>query len=197
MPDAQIVAAQQYGASKSDLSMLQTFKQRAAEFLGARADLQRLGAHIARTTNDEKTLLEYGALVDRAAFIEEKISQATRAIDASFTAVRRAIGLDGLRALSALGIVWLLPVAIVAGALAVLGYWLSDFAKFKARFSEQQRVAAELVSQGVAPIEANRQAAAIVASAEPQGLAATVGGALKFALIAVAGFYLWQTYKRG
>jgi hypothetical protein len=192
--DPHILAAQQYGASSSDISMLSTFKARVAEFMAARANLQSIGAAIART-NDMQAWKEYGELVARSESIQSKVTAAMNAIDASLRAVRAAVGLDGLRALSSLGIVWLIPVAIIAGALAVLGYWLSDYAKFAARYREQQRVASELVAQGVDPIEAQRQASQVVAAAAPKGFGEVAGGLLKFALIIGVGFYVWSRYR--
>lgn len=192
--DPHIVAARQYGASSSDISLLATFKQRVAEFQAARGELQRIGAAIART-NDMEAWREYGELVARSDAIEGKVTAALNAIDASLRAVRAAVGLDGLRALSALGIVWLIPVAVIAAALALLGYWLSDFMKFRERFGEQQRVAQELVAQGVDPIEAQRQASEIVAAAAPPPFGAAVVGLLKFALILGVGVWAWQRYR--
>ena len=192
--DPHVVAATQYGASSSDISMLRTFKQRVAEFQAARGELQKIGAAIART-NDMQAWREYGELVARSESIESKVTAALRAIDASLAAVRAAVGLDGLRALSALGIVWLIPVAIIAAALAVLGYWLADYAKFAARYREQQRVASELVAQGVDPIEAQRQASTVVAAAAPQGIGDALGGLFKFAAILAVGYFVWSRYK--
>jgi hypothetical protein len=194
--DPHVLAAQQYGASSSDISLLRTFKQRVAEFQTARGELQRIGAAIART-NDMEAWKQYGELVARSEAIESKVSAAMRALDASLAAVRAAVGLDGLRALSSLGLVWLIPVAVIAAALAVLGYWLSDFVKFRQRYTEQQRVAQELVSQGVDPIEAQRQAAEVVASAAPPAFGESIAGALKFAAILGVVFFAWRQWGRG
>ena len=194
--DPHIMAAREYGASSSDVSMLANFKSRVAEFQAARGELQKIGAAIART-NDMEAWRQYGELVARADSIESKVTAALRAIDSTLSAARAAIGLDGVRALAGLGFVWVLPIAIIAAALAVLGYWLSDYAKFAARYREQQRVASDLVAQGVDPIEAQRQASAVVAAAAPRTFGESLGGVLKFGAILAAGLYVWHLYRRG
>lgn len=192
--DPHVATARQYGASSSDISALASFKARVAEFNAARANLQKIGAAIART-NDMEAWRQYGELVARADGIQSKVSSVMGAIDSAFRTARAALGLDGLRALSGLGIVWLLPVAAIVAAAAVIGYWLADYAKFAKRYSEQQRIAAELVAQGVDPAEAQRQAAQVAAAAAPQGLGEAVGGLLKFAVIIGVGFFVWSRYR--
>lgn len=193
--DSHVIAAQQYGASSSDVSMLANFKNRVGEFNAARRELQKIGAQIART-NDMDAWRQYGELVARADAIESKVGGALRAIDSALKSARAALGLEGMHALAGLGIVWVLPIAIIAAALAVLGYWLADYMKFAKRYAEQQRVAGELVAQGVAPAEAQRQAAAVVAAAAPSGFGESLGGVLKFAAILGVGLFVWHQYAK-
>lgn len=192
--DPHIVAARQYGASSEDLSLLAKFKARVADFQAARRNLQKIGAQVART-NDMRAWEEYGKLAARADAIESKVTAALNAIDSAFKAARAALGLEGVRTLAGLGIVWVLPVAVIAAAIAVIGYWMTDYLKFAERYSEQQRVAQELVAQGVDPVEAQRQAADIVAAAAPKGLGESLGGVLKIALVAGLGVWLWQRFR--
>jgi hypothetical protein len=192
--DPQLVAARQYGASASDIAMLADFKQRVAEFQAARRELQKIGAQIART-NDMAAWAEYGKLVERADSIERNVTAVTNAIDSALKSARAALGLEGVRALAGLGIVWVLPVAVIAGAVAIIGYWMADYLKFAKRYSEQQRIVAELVQQGVNPIEAQRQAAEVVAAAAPS-MFGNVAGVLKFVAIVGVGFFVWQQYRR-
>jgi hypothetical protein len=190
-----VASAKQLGASKADLTLLEQFRNRVETFQRSRAELQTIGAQIART-NDMTAWKEYGELVARADSIETKVTAALRAIDSAIAQGRAALGLEGMRALAGLGIVWLIPAAVILAALGVLGYWLADYAKFRARYSEQQRVAGELVAQGVDPIEAQRQASAVVTAAAPSTLAGNVGSALKYALIIGVAFYAWQLASR-
>ena len=189
-----VASAKQLGASKADLTLLEQFRNRVETFQRSRAELQTIGAQIART-NDMAAWKEYGDLVARADAIEAKVTAALRAIDSAIAAGRAALGLDGMRALAGLGIVWFIPVAVIAAALAVLGYWLADYAKFRARYSEQQRIAGELVAQGVEPIEAQRQASAAVAAAAPSTFGEAAGTVIKVAAIGFGLYLFWRAYR--
>lgn len=173
--DAQIIAARESGASDSDLSIIANLKERAREFEAARLELTRMGPAVART-NDYDLMVEYGELVNRADSIKSKIATAMQAIDSSIRWARGTFGVSGMATLSSLGLVWFLPAAVIAAAIAVIGYWINDYMKFSQRFDQQARIASELQAQGMDPSEANRQAAAAVAATAPAGFFTGLGG---------------------
>lgn len=190
---ADVDAARAAGASESDLAAIVRLKQLAAQFEAYRLELVRRGPAVAKT-NDYNLMVEYGRLVERADSIKAMVTKALAAIDSAFRAARSALGLGGLRAVSSLGFVWLIPVAIIAAAVAGLGYWISDYLKFARRFDEQQRIADELTAAGMSPIEANRQAAATVKDAAG-GLFADVGKAAGVVGGLVAAYFFYQWWR--
>lgn len=193
LTQAQVQAAQDAGASPSDVSQLQRLKDRVAEFLSARQHLLEIGPAVARS-DDEQLMAEYGELLERADFLESKISAATSAVDQVIRWGRGALGLDGVRELGQLGVVWFLPATVIAGAVALIGYWLADYAKFARKFREQQRIAEQLRQQGVDPAEAERQAAAAVAQTVPSWLA-PLTTPLGLAALVVGGYLVWRASR--
>ena len=189
---ADVDAARAAGASSSDLALISKLKAYAAQFTAYRQDLQRRGPAIART-NDYDLMVEYGRLVDRADYIQEKVTAALAAIDSAFRTARSALGLDGLRALSALGVVWLIPVAVIAAAVALIGYWITDYLKFVKRDDARQQIVAQLTAAGMSPIEANRQAAET--TKEAGGLFADVGKAAGLVAALVGAYFFYQWYR--
>ena len=188
----QIEAAVSAGATASDISLIQNLKDRAAEFETARLELVRLGPAVART-NDYELLMEYGRLTARADSIKAKITAATKAIDNAISWGRATFGSEGMSSLSSLGLVWFLPAAVITAAVAVIGYWLSDYFKFARRFTEQNRIAVDLVAQGMAPAEAQRQAAEAVAATSPGMFAGIIDNKLLlFGGLLVVGFLVYR-----
>jgi len=164
--DEQARAAEAAGATAGDLDLIARLKLRAQDFELARRELQRMGPAIART-NDTALLMEYGRLVERSDRIKSQISAATGAIDKAISWARAALGELSHAELGALGVVWLLPGAVILTALAVIGYWLADYRKFSMRFNEQARIAGELVAGGMDPAAANLEAGRAVAATAP------------------------------
>lgn len=196
-PDAE-AAARDAGASEDELALIRNLKGRVADFQAARASLQALGAQVAKS-NDYDTLIEYGELVNRADSIQSKIESVTQAIDKAMAWARATFGRQGMQDLSDLGIAWFIPVAAIGAALALIGYFLNDYAKFVARFREQQRIAGELVAAGADPASAQQQAARAVASTSPGWLAQLTGNGMNLtSMLAIGGlaFLAWLGWKR-
>lgn len=191
--DAQTRAAKAAGASEADLSLIQRFKSRARDFQLARDELQRMGAAVAKT-NDYDLLMEYSRLVDRGNTIAATIEKATRAIDDAIAFARGALGDLTHERLGSLGVVWLLPSAVLLGAIAVVGYWLADYMKFAKRFNEQARIAAELERQGMDPAQAQVEAGRAVGATAPTFFG-QLGNAATLVAIAVVGFVLFRNWR--
>jgi hypothetical protein len=187
LTSAQLEAATAAGASDAELSQILNLKARAAEFQRAFDQLLSWGAAVEGTELEA----EYSKLVGRGFSLRDQVQAATAAIDDALRWARGVFGLDGLQALAGLGIVWFIPLAAIGAAVAALGWWLADYAKFARKFAEQGRIAAELRAAGVDPIEAQRQAAAAVASTVP-GWLAPLAGPLGLAALAAVGFLIWQ-----
>ena len=191
--DEQEAAARAAGASDADLDLIAQLKARARDFELARQQLQRLGAAVAKT-NDYDLQMQYSRLVDRSESIRSKITAATTAIDNAVRWARGALGDLTGRDLGALGVVWFLPGAIILAAIAVIGFWLTDYQKFAARFDEQTRIAAELVAGGMDPAAANVEAGRAVAATQPGMFA--LGGGMTLGLIAIVGLVLFANARR-
>lgn len=193
--DPTLAAAAEAGASHSDLDLIATLKSRVADFNAARDELQRMGAAVAHAGNVELER-EYGRLVGRAEQIQSQIDAALGAVDSALKWARAAIGLEGLRSLSAMGVAWFLPAAVLVGAIAVIGYFLTDYIKFAKRFNEQTRITQELVAAGIDPATAQRQAAETVAAAAPGFSFGGFSQPLMLGLLATLGVLLWTRYRQ-
>lgn len=190
MTAEQIAAAEESGASDFELAQIFSLKQRAQEFAQAFDTLLSWRAQVVGTDLEA----EYSALVDRGFSLEQTVQTVMAQIDAALGWVRNVIGLNGLQAVGALGLVWLIPLAAIAAALAAIGFWLNDYMKFAKRFAEQQRIARELEAQGIAPVEAQRQAAAAVSATAPGFLSAFASPLGMLALVG-GGWLAWRWYR--
>ena len=88
-----------------------------------------------------------------------------------------------------LGFLPLIPVAIIGGAVASIGYWLNDYAKFSKSIAYQ----ADLVSQGIPPAQA-----AIMANDQAQSgsIIGELSGIMKMVLIAGAGYFIYIKFVK-
>ena len=183
------------GADTFELSSILNFKQQAERFRVAFANLLAWEDQVRGTELED----EYDELAGRGFGLRDQIASVMQKLDAALRWLKGLIpGLDGLAA-GGLGILPLIPIAAIVAVLAVIGFWLADYAKFAKKFAEQQRIAAQLRAEGVAPVEANRQAAAAVADTTPGALANVFGSGGLFsspwligALLVGGGFYFWS-----
>lgn len=159
MADQQTQAAIEAGATDSDIALIRDLKTRAAEFEAQRLQLVAMGPAIARS-GDNALMLEYGQLVARADSLKSKITTGLRLIDQAIAAVKSVVGISGMRTLGDLG-VWFLPAAGIAIIIGALGFWITDWLKFKAKARSQLQLQQELIEGGTAPATAAREAAAV------------------------------------
>lgn len=191
MTAAQVQAAEEAGASEFELGQIFSLKERAAEFAAAFDALLSWEQQIAGTDLEP----EYQRLVDRGFSLHDTVTEVMAQIDSALGWVRGVFGLEGLRATGTLGLVWFIPLAAIAAALAALSFWLNDYIKFSKRFTEQQRIARELEAQGVAPVEAQRQAAAAVAATAPSGFLAPLATPLGMLALVGGGWFVWRWWQ--
>lgn len=196
LTDEQIAAAEAAGATDVELSHIVNLKRLAADFAQAFQNMLSWGNAVEGT----ELQADYDRLMDRGFSLRDQVASIMNTIDGMLSTVAgwwRSLvshipGLGTMRPYDrALGFVWLLPVAAIGAAAVALGYWLNDYAKFAKRFAEAQRIAADLESQGVAPVEAQRQAAAAVAGTAP-GFLSGLGGSLGLVALVGGGWLLYR-----
>lgn len=96
-------------------------KARAAEFMQLFNDLSSRADQAAAAGMSA----EYNALMSRGASIKAQVQQVTSAIDNVYNSVSNLFGLSGA-GFGELGIIPLIPIAIIVGAIALLVKWISD-----------------------------------------------------------------------
>lgn len=144
--------------TQSDLSWLEKFKAEALRFRDA---YNALVSKQAFASERPELRAEYDALYSRGAVIKGTIDSLTQAVDrvtgffsGATSAVKRFFGLDGVPVMPALsgrlGVVPLIPIAMIASAVALMGKWVADVYLFERKVTEQQR----LESDGVPAVEA-------------------------------------------
>lgn len=131
---------------KNWMDTLTDYKAKAAEFAALYDDLK---AKESRMVKEMKTRDEYQRLVERGGWIQSTITTIGAKVDETLAYLRGLMG----NSVQGLGLVWLIPVAVVAGSVALMGSWISDTYQFNKRFEEIHR----LESMGYTP----EQAAAI------------------------------------
>lgn len=139
------------------------FKQRAREFMAVWNTLQSKASDVSRFPALQK---EYADLNRRAGFIKTSITKITNTVDSIMGWFRSVFGLSGVESLEGLGILPLLPIAIIAGALTLIGKWISDVYIFNKKLEEQKRLE---------PLVGVTQASRIVQRTGPQGMFASFG----------------------
>lgn len=199
LTEAQVQAAREAGASERELRELANLKTRAQEFEAARSWLESIGPEV-MSTGDTELMVMYGSLLNRADAIKSRIAQVTNTLDQALRWARGVIGLNGMRTLSGLGVVWFVPLAVMAGAAAMIGWWMKDYLRFRERFVAQRETAARLKSEGMDPAEAERQAADIVSRTAGRGFFAAFGGDMGkvfgVASVGLLALYIWNRRSR-
>lgn len=100
-------------------------KARAAEFMSLFQDLETRGAQAAALGLSA----EYNELMGRGASIKARVLQVTGAIDSVYNNVSNLFGLAGYKPVSGLGnlgLIPLIPIAIIVGAIALMVSWITD-----------------------------------------------------------------------
>lgn len=121
---------------------------------------------------------EKDALLSRAETIRKTISGLT-----SWSDTLRINELNGM------GFLPLIPVAVIGGAVAAIGYWANDYAKFISTINYQNT----LVSQGIAP---ERAAAIANQQAESGSLLGGLSGLMKMAALLGVGWFLYKKFAK-
>ena len=130
-----------------DQGIIERFKARIAEFQEWFTRLGQVGDRV-----PPEMMGEYENLISRGSTIQSTIDTITGGIDKAVSWFKGAFGLDAvtLAKRGQLGAIPLLPVAAISGAMALIGYWITDTMQFIRRMDEFERLRA----QGVPPDEA-------------------------------------------
>lgn len=137
------------------------FKLRANEFMRIWRSLQSQASVVARFPPLQT---EYSGLNNRAGIIKSMIEKVTRTVDNIMGWFRSVFGLGGIDTLEGLGILPLLPIAVIVGALTMISKWVADVYIFNKKLAEQVR----LERTGLSPTAAAR----VIQSTAPQGIMA-------------------------
>ncbi|MCP4408108.1 MAG: hypothetical protein GY807_10185, partial [Gammaproteobacteria bacterium] len=88
---------------------------------------------------------EYQSLVERGNTIQTTIDRVTASINNVVHWFKNVFGMDGLSMARAgqLGALPLLPIAAISGAMALIGYWISDVYQFYQKLEKFDQLRAE------------------------------------------------------
>lgn len=89
--------------------------------------------------------------------------------------------------INGIGFLPLIPVAVIGGAVAAIGYWVTDYAKFAKSINYQNT----LVSQGIPP-----EQAAMIANkqSESGSMLSNVSGIIKMLMLAGVGYVVYTKF---
>lgn len=127
-------------------------KAKAAEFMTLLNQVNATGPDV---MDSPELRAERAKLIDRAGIIKSTIEKTTAGIDYVYGMWDKIFGnSQPVSGLGVLGFIPLVPVAVIAGAVGAVTYWITDAMKFLKRVNEVKALKAEGVS--------TRQAYAIV-----------------------------------
>jgi hypothetical protein len=172
-----------------DVSMLEKFKAKTREFSDAfnRLTSMRVDAQSSQSMRDE-----YADLVETGQSIKDKIQYITQKVDDATGFFSNLFDFDGFgmvrnsvnRHPVGLGILPLIPIALMGGALAYMGSYIADIYLFERKITEQKR----LESQGYNADDASQ----IVQRTVKKGMFAGAADIAKPVGFAVGAFILFK-----
>ncbi len=130
-----------------DQGIIERFKARIAEFRGLFTRLAGVGAQVPTEMQGE-----YQDLVTRGSSIQSTIDTVTGGINKAVNWFKGAFGMDAVRMArqGQLGFIPLLPAAAISGAMALIGYWITDTMQFIKKMEQFE----EMRARGVPASEA-------------------------------------------
>lgn len=182
LPETQAAAdefARQQGMPASELTLVQKFKSKVANFMEA---LDRLQSSKVNASKYPDLATQRENLLSRGASIKNTIKTVTGMVDRVFSFFKGS-GLDGL------GIAPLLPIAAITIAVAAITKWTTEAYEFSKRLDAIK----DLESKGYDPVRAGQ----IVNQQFPSPTFSFGGMSSILPLLAVAGviFYVIKTGK--
>lgn len=173
----------------ADKNTLQRFKDKATEFMQV---FTRLGSMEDIPPNLQQ---EYSELMDTGSNIFGTVSWITSSVDSVTGFFSDFFEFDGVQATrdfingetDQLGIIPLVPIAAVTGAIAFMSKYVSDVYLFERKVTEQKRLVASGISE--------REAADIVDSISGKGLSANLADIAKPLGFAIGAFVVLRIIR--
>jgi hypothetical protein len=165
--------------TQEDVSILEKFRAKAREFADAFTRLKNMAGNVPTSMQ-----AEYNSIYKEANIVQSTINYITQTIDSVTGFFSNMFGLNGTPILQRhinspqLGVLPLIPIALVIGAITAMGAVLTKIYLFERKLAEQKR----LESQGLSP-----QQAADIAS-QNTGVTANIA---KFARPVAFAFGAW------
>lgn len=169
---------------------IQKFRNKAAQFWAQWNTLDDMYPTVSRQSPAIRN--EYQSLMDRGSTIRSTVETISGAIDRAakvYESVRdwvsSTFGLNGNdinNKVNELGVIPLIPIALIIGSLAAMSKWVSDAYEFNERLKEIRR----LEATGLSPAEA----AAIVERTMDKGFFGGAGNLVPIALLGVAALMM-------
>lgn len=166
------------GVTKADSGMMENFKQRALVFSRTLEDLKKRES-IARSNPAEYQ--KYREYVASGENIKRRIQQITGGVDSVVSWFTSLFDGNTARDAGQLGILPLIPIAIITASLAWMGSWIKDALAFNRRMD----AIANLESRGVSPGEA----AKIINKSMPGGFMETLAKEVKTPIVIGLGLF--------
>jgi len=107
------------------------FRQKVAEF---EAMLEKLKSQKQIAASDPELAQEYSGLMNKAVALQDKIRQIRDATSDAIDWIKGVFGFDGL------GIVPLIPIAVVSASIATIGYWIKDAYEFSKKLEKVEQL---------------------------------------------------------
>jgi hypothetical protein len=162
-------------ANKSEwLGVIDTFRAKAREFSTIYSDLYK------RDPKKYPTLAAQRAeLLARGSTIKNTVEKITGGVDKVWSFLKSTFGFSGFDEVEELGVVPLIPIAIVAAAITLMGKWLKDAYTLKMQFDRYD----QLTAKGVSPERAADIVKGVVGGG---GFFESIGKAVPLILLGVA-----------
>jgi hypothetical protein len=121
-------------------------KKAGSDFTALFSQLDQLKAVAAK---DPKLKAEYDALMNRGAFVRNQVTTVTTAIDNAWATAKSWVGMSGV---GEMGFIPLIPLAVIVGAIAVVGSWNAAAIIMRTRLQRLQLEAAQKAGVGAGDI---------------------------------------------
>lgn len=185
LPETEAAAdefARQQGMNADDLSLVDKFKSKVANFSDMLANLQSRKIDAAKYPDLAQ---QQSDLLSRGNIIRRTIQALTDAVDRVFSFFKGVAGMDGL------GIVPLLPIAAITVAVAAITKWTTDAYEFSKRLD----AISSLEAQGYDPVRAGQIVNQQMPTSSIFGGLGGFGGLIPWIAVAGVVFFIWKGGK--
>lgn len=185
LPETQAAAdefARQQGMSADDLTLVESFKSKVANFTEM---LDNLRTRQIDAVKYPDLASKRNNLISRGGVISRTIAAITGAVDRVFTFFKGVVGMDGM------GIVPLLPIAAITVAVAAITKWTTDAYEFNRRLDAIK----DLEAKGYPPERAGQIVNQQLPSTSIFSGFGGLGSLLPWVAVAGVVFFIWKGGK--